>query len=620
MDSGGAMNLLWPMNISVSPWVWLIGLSIAAVIMLLVWQRRQYGIWNKVIKQYDPTSPFLVPRKKYVIQVILTLCLMVVLGGILALRPSVTTKVPTKKMQGLNLFFLIDVSNSMNIEDYHLSRIETIKQYIEVTLRQSGEGHSFGLAVFTNSFYFLSPLTTDMETFLYILRQVNPGMLQSHGTQLTEALTDMLDVVKSVQEKSELGESYRKPYFVVFSDGEDFSRSTLDLSGYEDFKGQFLFVGIGKDKAMPVPEFRRGKKSFIYDRSGNLVMSRVNFVQMQKLAELTGGEFQRFESDPLKRLLDRKSSHSFVGQSSWIDIRRPAYGIFGVLIFILILLKFVSRYQISFWILMLSLILPQMGFAIGPLTYYRHKQAMKDLKSEKLEDAKEKLQKNLKDSDAAAIEHYNMGLIESLGGNDSEAQKHFKESGTLNSQKDKLSSEELKASVLAPMTQGMLAAKQQDWAQAIDRFKDSLDATFEVSESESWLQAFQKKARGHLADALEKQKQQQNQKNQDGQQSQDKDSQKDNQKGESKQDPKESAQKQEEKKQNASDNMKEKEEKLKAAVAEAEKKKAEELKKKLMERKVKQDHLTKGRKVTPLVIPRSGDRKDYQDEDTGPSY
>lgn len=628
------MNLLLPTHFSMSNEAWIVGIILIFVAGLLVWQVRQFGVWNKIIGDYDADSSFIVSKKRYGLQLITTFLLMSVIGMLVAFRPSVTTQVPTKKVQGLNMFFLIDVSNSMNIEDYSESRLETIKKYIEITLRQEGSGHAFGLAVFTSSFYFLSPLTTDMETFLYILRQVNPGMLQSHGTRLTEALQDMMDVVQTVQKKSELGESFRRPYFVVISDGEDFSKSKINMSGYDDFKGQFVFVGIGKDKAMPVPEFRRGKKRFLYDSSGKLVMSRADFAQMKKLADVTGGRFMPFESDPLKDLLSQKSLHTMVGQTAHVEIKKPAYGIFGILLLILILLKFVGRYQISFWVLFLSMLLPQMLYATGPMTYYQHRQALKDLKGGNLDEAKRRLQKNLNDSESAGIEHYNLGVLESQQGNLKEAEKHLKNSEAHSFHQTKKSKESIKAEVFRSMMEGINASKVQSWGEAIEHFKQSLDAFSEVPNSETWAQAFQEKARAHLWDALNRKQQQQkqDQKNKQDQKSQQSDqSQSDPQKQEAQQ---KDSKKQEEKDQKSAGQKKEAEKKKEAAgqkddkekdqkraeATEAEKKRAEEMKKRLMERKVKQDHMGKGRKVTPLVIPYKKGERDSRAEERGPAY
>ena len=604
--------LLYPSSFQPMPWGWLSWVvwgCVGITACVLLWKMIQ---WNKIVAPLDIRSTFLFPMKKRVGQFILMGLIFGVLGALLTWRPISFKELSQPEGRGHNIFFLVDVSSSMNIEDTPPSRLEAVKRNIEVFVRQSGPTHAYGLMVFASSIYFVVPLTTDIETFIFLLNHVEPGMLQDHGTRIADSLTSLLKLSEEVLSKAKLDEETQTPYFVVISDGEDFSQHPFRLGEYEKYRGQFIFLGIGKDKSMPVPVWKDGKKTYLYNSRGELVMSRANFDSLRQLAEITGGVFTTFDGNPLQDIL---GSHRLGGVSQGsisrmvkVKLQQPQYGILGAALLALVLIKLFWRYRASVWLwaigwgLIIACLTPAPAYAQSPWTYWRHEKAKQDFQKNDMPGARKNLQKNLSDEDVRRIEEYNLGVVAAEEGNLEEAQRHFSqvESGT--TPLDQLPPHEQRAKINSTFNQGVLAYRQGKDKEALQYFKKSLNDAYDLKKEDPWVEDFKENTRRHISKIL-KEKRTQNQSSPSSQGGQSSGGGQDSQKQKSLPDQAQMKQVQP----TPSDKD----------ISAQDTARAEELKKRLMEQKLKQE--MESTNMHPMMIkPPTEEKQDEQD--SGPQY
>jgi hypothetical protein len=620
LDEGGAMTEVSDFGFRYHGWGW-VALGITVFLLGVAFrQLKSYNRLRTLVGTLDPQSSFLAAGKFRNTQLGLTALILVGLAGSLIFEAGQTVVFGGQKVIGKNIFFVIDGSGSMNVEDFFPSRLEAVKRQIEVAVRKHPQSNAYGLAVFTDSLYILCPLTTDVDMFIYLLNQFQAGGLQSRGTRLSDALAELTDVMREVQKTSRLASSARFSYWVVFSDGEDFSKETFSLKPQDEFWGNWAFVGVGSDKAMPVPVWVEGRKVFLRDASGKTIMSRSSFGSLKSLAEKTGGKFFLLDQNPMAEILGMGPDSGLGEATGSTRLWRPQLSWIIVVLMALMFLKLGIRRQIGFWLL---LMIPGMGFAYGPLTYFEHRQAHQHAEKGEWEEARNRFKSQAQNPDVAAISQYNRSILERQLGETTES------AGSLEaSERAALPSNPIlkhQVEVYRPYSQGQMAMEQQQPEAAIEAFKEALGQAMSVPGNPAWAQSVADKARSNLLRALELRQQKQSQP--DPQKSEPRESQANSKEGQAQElSPSEkpsSESEGQEKSTQESDTLQKSAEEARAhppSATEEEKKAAEEFKRLLMQQLLKQEAAESKGMNSWQLIPVNPHPSGDEDASSGPQY
>jgi len=137
------------------------------------------------------------------------------------------------KIQQWNIVFVLDVSNSMNVEDVfynkHLvSRLDLAKKIIENNLKLD---FSYALVLFSNKFDYFVPATKDKQTYKLFLDTVNTNNLNGWKTNFVYSINSLKDVLNPTD------------VLVVLSDFD-----TKDDLSKIDIKNPIYFVWIGTEE------------------------------------------------------------------------------------------------------------------------------------------------------------------------------------------------------------------------------------------------------------------------------------------------------------------------------------------------------------------------------------
>jgi Ca-activated chloride channel family protein len=131
------------------------------------------------------------------------------------------------------------------------------------------------------------PLTLDYGAFAIALNAINIGIIPRGGTSISSAIRTAITAFEGKERK------YKA--VILITDGEDHEGDPVKAAEEASEQGIKIFcVGVGTEKGELIPVVdENGKMSFLKDRQGQVVQSRLDETTLQKIALTTGGGYVR---------------------------------------------------------------------------------------------------------------------------------------------------------------------------------------------------------------------------------------------------------------------------------------------------------------------------------------
>jgi Ca-activated chloride channel family protein len=194
---------------------------------------------------------------------------------------------------GIDVMLALDLSGSMRAEDFQPdNRLVVARQVLRDFIARASENR-IGLVAFAGRSVTLCPLTTDHSALQAALDQVDFESVGQDGTAIGDGLGNAL---------YRLGETGAKSRIIVLlSDGENNSGflAPLDAARMARARGIRVYtIAVGRPGGAPIPivdEF--GRKVYLRNRDGSLVLPRIDEATLQDIATRTGGHYFR-ATDP----------------------------------------------------------------------------------------------------------------------------------------------------------------------------------------------------------------------------------------------------------------------------------------------------------------------------------
>ncbi len=204
----------------------------------------------------------------------------------------------TEKVQrkGVDVMIALDVSKSMLANDVQPDRLTKAKQLI-MRMTDKMQNDRVGLIVFAGRAYLQVPLTIDYSALKMVLNSVNPGMVQTQGTVIGDAI-DMARQSFSQKER-------KFKSLVIISDGEDHDEQAIEKAKEAAGEGVTIHtVGIGSPQGATL--YDPDTKSVKLDENGNPVVSKLNEDELKSLASAGHGSYTllRNTDDAASHLVD----------------------------------------------------------------------------------------------------------------------------------------------------------------------------------------------------------------------------------------------------------------------------------------------------------------------------
>ena len=252
----------------------------------LFYRQKQTGNWDQVIS--PQLLPFLldsIPAKQRRSLPLLAMIGWALTSFAMAGPTWEHTPLPVHKQENA-LVIIFDLSPSMMVQDLKPNRLTRARLKIIDLLQQRQEGTT-GLVAYAGDSFIVSPLTDDADTVAALIPALDPNIMPSHGSQVETAIEQAIELV--------LNANLAQGNFLLVTDGVSASAQTqLNKTIKEHGNFGLSILGIGTEDGAPIP---LGNGGFAKDKSGSIVIPRLDIHNLQKLANLNGGRFTQLTAD-----------------------------------------------------------------------------------------------------------------------------------------------------------------------------------------------------------------------------------------------------------------------------------------------------------------------------------
>lgn len=196
---------------------------------------------------------------------------------------------------GIDLMVAVDTSRSMLADDVKPDRLSRAKRELEDLVRLL-KGDRVGLIAFAGSSFVACPLTLDYGAFRMFINDLSVTSIPRGGTDISGAILKAIEAFGT-------GEGKHLALLII-SDGENLEGNYKAAAEEAKKRGIKIFtIGIGNPEGTPIKITTPEGTSYLKDRDGNIVVSKLDESVLQTIAVITGGAYHRATASGME--LDR---------------------------------------------------------------------------------------------------------------------------------------------------------------------------------------------------------------------------------------------------------------------------------------------------------------------------
>lgn len=200
------------------------------------------------------------------------------------LGPSFGESKKEVKSIGKDIMICVDLSKSMDAFDIQPTRLEKVKFELKKIV-SAFNSDRIGLVIFSGEAFMQCPLTYDQNALNLFIETLNTNLVPSSGTDFGPPLQM---AIKKIKDDDKSAAQASSKVIVLISDGEDFGENTdAALSEIEKQNIKLFTLGIGTEEGGRIYATNGYKK----DRSGNVIVTKLNSRSLRSLADKTGGQY-----------------------------------------------------------------------------------------------------------------------------------------------------------------------------------------------------------------------------------------------------------------------------------------------------------------------------------------
>lgn len=265
---------------------WLITIPVFVVAYIVYTQRKRRQLVEfgdpELMAQLMPDASKTRPIWKLSLLMVALVFLIIA-----AARPQFGQKEKTIKRQGIEVMVALDISNSMLAKDVAPNRLDRAKQMLNKIIDNMVDD-KVGLVVFAGEAFTQLPITCDYVSAKMFLNTTSPTLIQTQGTAIGAALRTAVASFGTAE--SEAGRA-----IVLITDGENHEDDAVAMAKQAYERGiQVFVIGIGKPEGSPIP--KAGTNEYMKDRSGQVVVSKLNEEMCQQIAAAGHGVYVRCDN------------------------------------------------------------------------------------------------------------------------------------------------------------------------------------------------------------------------------------------------------------------------------------------------------------------------------------
>ena len=265
---------------------WLITIPVFVIAYIIYTKRKsrqlaEFGD-SELMAQLMPDASKSRPVWKFSLMIVAAVLLIIA-----AARPQFGQQEKTVKRQGIEVMVALDISNSMLAEDVAPNRLDRAKQMLSKMIDNMVDD-KVGLVVFAGEAFTQLPITCDYVSAKMFLNTITPNLIQTQGTAIGTALQTAITSFGA--QESDAGRA-----IILITDGENHEDDAIAAAKKAQELGiQVFVIGIGKPEGAPIP--KPGTNDYFKDRSGQVVVSRLNEEMCQQIAQAGSGIYVRCDN------------------------------------------------------------------------------------------------------------------------------------------------------------------------------------------------------------------------------------------------------------------------------------------------------------------------------------
>jgi len=194
-------------------------------------------------------------------------------------RPQKTNERVEQWTEGIDIMLVLDISESMKIQDFTPNRLEAAKNVANDFIDGRFQDR-IGLTIFSGEAYSLSPLTTDYKMLKNQILDIDFKMMEASGTAIGSALAVGTNRMRESDSKSKV--------LILLSDGDNNAgnidpETAAKLANAYDIK--IYTIAIGKEGKVPYGKDFFGRTRYIENS--------MDVTGLKNIAEIGKGNFYR---------------------------------------------------------------------------------------------------------------------------------------------------------------------------------------------------------------------------------------------------------------------------------------------------------------------------------------
>jgi Ca-activated chloride channel family protein len=244
------------------------------IIRWIIHSRFRQRLHIAVPSQQISWSP--VTLLRFVPDILMSICLILIL--IALARPQRYQERIEQTSEGIDIMLVMDVSESMLLEDFKPTRLEAAKQVAHTFINGRFQDR-MGIVVFAGNAFGLVPLTTDYRLLHQYIDEIRSKMITSSGTAIGDALAVTINRMRESDSKSKVA--------ILISDGDN-------TGGNIDPVTAAQLAQVYGIKLYTIVVGTEGNLSYI-DEAGNTqtVQNTIDERTLREIARIGEGRFYR---------------------------------------------------------------------------------------------------------------------------------------------------------------------------------------------------------------------------------------------------------------------------------------------------------------------------------------
>jgi Ca-activated chloride channel homolog len=280
------------------------------------------------------------------------------------------------------LIVALDLSLSMYADDIKPSRLERARFKISDLLDLRQEGQT-ALIVYAADAYTVTPLTDDIKTIKSQLSALSPAIMPAPGSRTDHAIEESVELLQQA--------AISQGHILLVTDEVD-SQYEPSIIEAKDKGYSVSILGIGTKEGAPI---NLGNSGFLEDRSGNIVIPKLNETDLRLLADSGGGYYEtsQIADGDIERLNRLFNSGLDSNEETKSDLKTDQWHEFGPWLVLLILPVIALGFRRGYLVILVSVLVSSpdqaLAFDWSDLWLNKNQKAMQALENEQADAASE---------------------------------------------------------------------------------------------------------------------------------------------------------------------------------------------------------------------------------------